>query len=228
MNRKRFTKKYDLDVIVSDDSGLATIVFDTPVKIEPDTEVLMASCQTDQKMAYGTYVDAAKTFFIYDNSRIWYDVKPGESPDYAATYVTDGNCPWYEVKYVLSEDVTTIVENVGDIEQKKYYISPYDSDINKDSDNAVRNSVIYNELNITKTETIIPTDTTWKNSEAVQPQGYNGWFTVAYVDETDAVKLKELDIFATTGASVKLGIWSYRPHAVGSSQGYLTLKSVLG
>ena len=228
LNRKRFTKKYDLDVIVSDDSGLATIEFDMPVKIVPDAEVLMASCQTNQRMAYGTYVDSAKTSFIYDNSRIWYDVKPGESPNYAAVYVTSGNCPWYEVKYVLSEDVTAIVENVGDIEQKKYNISQYDSDINKDSDNAVRNSVIYNELNITKTETIIPTDTTRKNSEPVQPQGYNGWFTVAYVDETDAVKLKKLDIFATTGASVKLGIWTYRPHAVGHPQGYLTLKSVLG
>ena len=228
LNRKRFTKKYDLAVIVSNDSGLATIEFDMPVKIIPDAEVLMASCQTNQKMAYGTYVDSAKTSFIYGNPGIWYDVKPGESPDYAAVYVTSGHCPWYEVKYVLSEDVTTIVENVGDIEQKKYNISPYDSDINKDSDNAVRNSVIYNELNITKTETIIPTDTTRKNSEPVQPQGYNGWFTVAYVDETDAVKLKKLDIFATTGASVRLGIWTYRPHASGSGQGYLTLKSVLG
>ena len=229
LDRKRFTKKYDLAVIVSNDSGLATIEFDMPVKIIPDAEVLMASCQTNQKMAYGTYVDSAKTSFIYGNPGIWYDVKPGESPDYAATRITSGGyCPWYEVKYVLSEDVTAIVENVGDIEQKKYNISPYDSDINKDSDNAVRNSVIYNELNITKTETIIPTDTTWKSSEAVQPRGYNGWFTVAYVGETDAVKLKKLDIFATTGASVKLGIWTYRPHAVGSVRGYLTLKSVLG
>lgn len=238
MNRKKFIKKYDIITIKADSNGKAEIVFDVPLYLTGYNGTVLVACSkgTDattankDSMYYGTYVDSLYTIYNYGKS--WYDVQPGEYYDHSYQYLTDAStkpyCPRYDVEYILEADADAITSDTGSILQLETNYNRYDSGIDEHSNNAVRNSAIYNELNITKTETIIPTDTTWKNSEAIQPQGYNGWFTVAYVDETDAVKLKKLDVFATTGASVKLGIWTYRPHAVGSLQGYLTLKSVLG
>lgn len=229
LNRKKFTKVYDLAVIPAGEDGKAEIVFDVPLYLVGGDTVLVAACNEstlNKRMKYGAYKDALYTIFEYDRS--WYDLKPGEYYDFAYPYKTSENNPTYDIVYVAESNVTTETFAADQILQQRENMNPFDRKIDEHSNNAVQNSALYNELNIVKTETIIPTDTTWKNSEAVQPQGYNGWFTVAYVDETDAVKLKKLDIFATTGASVKLGIWTYRPHGVGAVQGYLTLKSVLG
>lgn len=103
-----------------------------------------------------------------------------------------------------------------------------DDEISDVSENPVQNKVLYGELNIVKTETIVPTETTYTNGEIIQPP-YNGYAVSVEIPETDDVVLKQVDIRVKTGVTVKLGIWTFRKYSDALPyRGYFTLSQLLG
>lgn len=103
-----------------------------------------------------------------------------------------------------------------------------DDEISDVSENPVQNKVLYDELNIVKTETIVPTETTYTNGEIIQPL-YNGYAVSVEIPETDDVVLKQVDIRVKTGVVAKLGIWTFRKHSDALPyRGYFTLSQLLG
>ena len=225
LNGKKFTRALDIATIVSDSNGIAKIEFDVPLRIKPDEQALVA-LTNGKYLKYGAYVDAEHTIFNYDHN--WWGLKVGEYYDRGYQYQTSGNCPYYEIEYVLASDADEIIQTTQQIIQTDKNYNQYDRVIDETSNNAVRNSSLYNELNIVKTEIIEPTPVSYKNAEAINPNGYNGYFTTVWFNEDEPVVLQKLDIRVKTGKTVKAGIWTYRPHSASSVQGYLTLKSDLG
>jgi len=224
LNRKKFIKLYDIAVIKANADSKAEITFDVPLNLVGGETVLGAATQTGA-MKYGAYKDAAYTIFEYN--RNWYDLKQGEYYDYPQLYITSGNCPTYDISYVAAYNVATEEYNPDEILQKDYNFNPYDLTIDEHSNNAVRNSALYNELNIVKTETIVPVETEYKNGET--PNGYYYGVATLEVPFGDIVLLKKVDVRAYSG-TVLLGIWTFRHYQDNPeiNRGYFTLKASLG
>ena len=231
LNRKKFTKIYDLAVIQADEDGKAEIVFDVPLHLFGGDTVLVASCNESNsaiRMKYGTYKDALYTIWEYSYS--WYNLKPGEFYDRAYPYQTSGNNPTYDIVYVEEANTSVATSTADQILQRQENVNQFDSKIDKNSHNAVRSSALYNELNIVKTETIVPTETEFKNGES--PSSYAFGACSLEVPFDDVVLLKSVDVRAQSG-DVKLGIWTLRRHTEDPTnpnynRGYFTLKTLLG
>ena len=224
MNRKKFTKVRDIVVINADDDGVARIEFNLPMRFIPDETVLVASCDTSQSsFFYGPYKDAQHTIFNYNYS--WFDLQPGEFDSHPFGYNTSGdNSPYFVLEYVLVSNTTEIKKSAAEILQEQEYFSPYDNFVSDTSENPVQNKVLYEELNITETETIIPEDISFLSGNTHTVSVYTRCaFALFRIGSLDSYYLKKLDIRVKSDVNVKIWTAHWKDYSPGSTTKYIVL-----
>lgn len=225
LKRKKFTKVRDIVVINADDDGVARIEFNLPMRFIPDETVLVASCDTSQSsFFYGPYKDAQHTIFNYNYS--WFDLQPGEFDSHPFAYNTDtsGYSPYFVLEYVLVSNTTEIKKSAAEILQEQEYFSPYDNFVSDTSENPVQNKVLYEELNITETETIIPEDISFLSGNTHTVSVYTRCaFALFRIGSLDSYYLKKLDIRVKSNVNVKIWTAHCEDYSPGSTHKYIVL-----
>ena len=107
--------------------------------------------------------------------------------------------------------------------------APADSVLDPTSENPVQNKTLYNELNIITSSS---EDVTYVNDDRSTPNMYSMGIAEIAFPTSDPITVKEVDVCATTGASVMLAIWSFRrftddPTSASYNRGYFTLEQIL-
>ena len=146
------------------------------------------------------------------------------------------------LKADLSEMQTATAEDVGKALKAKTVTdgkvtewefgeagSAVDAELSTTSENPVQNKVLYNELNIFTSSS---EDITYVNDDGSIPNLYRLGIAEIAFPTSDQITVKEVDVYATTGASVMLAIWSFRrfsddPTNVNYNRGYFTLVQIL-
>lgn len=107
--------------------------------------------------------------------------------------------------------------------------SSADATLDPTSENPVQNKTLYNELNIL---TSTSEDVTYVNDDRSTPNQYSNGIASIEFPTTEPLTLKTVDVYAATGASVMLALWSFRrfsqdPSSASYNRGYFTLIQIL-